>query len=431
MIILLSANLDGYLFDLTKNRKQENLDKRLEQIVDRINIDKLKYNSQNTENHNIYTLYEFTLERQLATAYWRLARSANVQGDLKKVKGILNDSKYQRSLESNNYIPMKILYEVEETVFKFFSGNPDFLADRKTWLNKQKEWLHNLTEYIQTDNLSQGHYKNTCDLNIYVCAAEIFGRVGRLDMRFNDGNYQVIKNAIDNLLKAAYCSSRIGNYKRTAHWLINASRSSCLIGEAEKAEQLANLGEQMLKSAIDTKITSNLSNEYIQSGFAEMNLAHAERYLLIDKDYKKSLKYAFNALKGSIYLRFARVISESLYAIARISKHLSSDDFHEIFAQEIQEEINAIKSKHDSSNKTVNEVIKFLSTDFNRTKKMAKVSILEQPKDTEIIHISEQFKKQALKIWDDWYKEIYPDLKGQHRISEMMDKENFLKILFE
>ena len=206
---------------------------------------------------------------------------------------------------------------------------------------------------------------------------------------------------------AAYCSSRIGHLKRVAHWLINVSRSYCRLGEKEKVEQLIDLAISILRKAMNDNLNSDYSDEYRQSVMAETNLAIAEKYLLIEKDYKKSLKYYLKALKGSIYLRFIRIISESLYGIYRASKNISMKDFIEIFNVEF-DNLEELKKKSDPDNLFIQNVINFL----NKINNIDKIEA-----------VSQKVKKQGQAIWDNWANN------KEHPISNMMEKEDFLKTL--
>ena len=321
-------------------------------------------------------------------------------------------------------------------LFGSFLGDSQLLSNKDNWLSKQSQWIKLLQNYIRSEIPRHRHLPGTLNLDIYVCASEIFGRLGRLHMRFDDNNASIVDNAIINLFMAAYCSSRIGHLKRLAHWFSNASRSYCRLGEKDKAEQLVELAKHIIKKAMDS-FSAEYSEEYRQSIMAETNLAYAEKYLLIDKIFPKSIEYFLQALKGSIYLRFARLISESLYGIARaldellssahnktqeeVVKNITYEEVKNIFTLELQD-LQLLQKKSDNQNKIVQDVIEFL------------ITIAKEINDSELTEelinlLSTKFMEQATNIWDDWHQLLGGSANNQHPISEMMQKGKFLNQL--
>jgi hypothetical protein len=363
-------------------------------------IEKLK-NECEIENTKIYFYYKVNLERLYCLANLMGARLANVSGKLSKAKEFLTKS--QESLKQiEDHIPTYIMYEVENKVYQFFSGDEIFLSTFETWQKQQESWLSQLNTYINTENPKYGHYPGNLGINIYCCASEIFGRIGRLSLCFGNDK-SIVNQAVDNLLKAAYCSAKIGYLKRVVHWLANASRAYCRLGEKSRAESLCKLAENILSS--NELIDKACSDEYKKSIKAEINIAYGEVYLLIDKNYVKAVKFFLNSLKGSIYLGFARLISENFYNIARASKHLD-EPIEILFINDNTYWDN------DNDNDVSQEAINFLKElNMNQTWKS----------------LHDNFQEEAKKIWHNWYLQAHPNNgQGKHPIEDDIDTERFM-----
>ncbi|MEM9543970.1 MAG: hypothetical protein AAGA60_31365, partial [Cyanobacteria bacterium P01_E01_bin.42] len=397
--------IGGYAITLTSDKDSKDVFDTLQDKV----IKKIKQIEFRYKNSSFYSLYEKNIRHFECLAYWLLTRAYHVQGDIKNARENLEHlEKSKRSI--SNDIPIQMLYEVEKMVFDFFSGNPELIENQEKWLEQQDTWLTNMQNYIiERSHPEYGHYQGSCNLHIYACTSEIFGRIGRLNMRFDRGQFSILDNAIDNLLTAAHCCARIGHRKRLAHWLANASRAYCRINEGEQAKQLTDLAQ----SIINISIEPMSSDQYHQSVMAETNLACGERALLIDRDYQEANKYFLRALNGSMYLGFARIISESLYGISRASKELSIEELKVDFCKEIQ--LQELEQKYSHKNKIVKGICCFLNN-------LEDLENLENSQD-----VSREFMNQATKIWDDWYCEIHPRQPDKrHYISELMEEGKFL-----
>lgn len=392
----------------------------LREVIKKIDQISLRY-----KKSSFYSLYEKKIKYFKCLAYWMLTRAFHVQGNIKEAEKYLKYLEHSKE-EIKDNILVDILYEVEETVFNFFSGNKIFLKNQDQWLEDQQRWIENIQKYIKEDHPEYEHFKESCNIDTYALAAEIFGRIGRLNMRFDQGDLSILDNAIENLLNAAHCCARIGHQKRLAHWLVNASMTYSRIGEGDKAQLLAELGERVIKASIEPAFNDEshqaVSDEYRQSVMAETNLAYGEKYLLIDKDFKKANEYFFKALKGSIYIGFTRVISESLYGISRSLSKLDDKEFNnfrEIF-KDFKEEFEDLKKQfEDQENSCEKNIIRDKIDIINFLENM------EVDRDLEII--SKDFEKQALNIWDEWHQAIYPDSEdARHPVSKLMEENKFL-----
>ena len=113
--------LDGYLFDGINNSEEKNLTISLNEVIKEIERIMFRYNTT-----KYYQFYQPDLYRQYCTAYWILARSANVQGDLKLAKEYLKKMNKYLS-EVKDYVPIQILYEIEEVVRQFFRRFSTFI----------------------------------------------------------------------------------------------------------------------------------------------------------------------------------------------------------------------------------------------------------------------------------------------------------------
>ena len=74
-------------------------------------------------------------------------------------------------------------------------------------------------------------------------------------------------------------ASKVGERQRTAHWLANASRVYCRLGDGDKAAKLAKIAERILKGAIDERY----SPQYKEAIMAEVYISQGEKALLIDQ----------------------------------------------------------------------------------------------------------------------------------------------------
>ncbi|OKH19533.1 hypothetical protein [[Limnothrix rosea] IAM M-220] len=391
-----------------------------------IRIQKIKFKYKNA------TFYDFFKKRVCyfeCLAYWMLARAFHVQGNIQRSHRYLVDLERSKSEIQDNDL-VNILYEIELTVFKFFSGDQEFLKNPDQWLKDHSDWLLRMQKYLEHDHPEYGHFQESNSVDIYAIAAEIFGRAGRLSMRFDQGSFEVMNHAIDNLLSAAHCCARIGHKKRLSHWLVNVSRTYSKIGDGSNAMKFIQLAEQIIRLSIEPdfedELRQSVSEEYRQSVMAEVYIGYAEKSFLIDQDYDAAIQNFAKALKSSIYLGFTRIISESLYGLGKSLPAVSDamflmleDDFKglKIALESLREKVGSIDDANanniyeKSLLKDKHDIVKFLENiDFAIGREA----------------LSQELQKQASKIWDDWHYLSHKDSEEAHPIAQMMRDNKFL-----
>ncbi|NET35515.1 MAG: hypothetical protein F6K19_26410 [Cyanothece sp. SIO1E1] len=379
-------------------------------------IEKVKYLQVNVLAHHagLRECYGAYLERQLCIAYLTCARLAHVEGNLIEAKQFLTQVKH--SLEAAHLmqacVEIRILYEIEAKLDQFFSGDPAFFTKR-AWQSDLKFWLHDVSQYISEAKLEYGKYPDRFDFNTYLCAAEIFGRMSRLTLCCCDsGDAALLGASVQQSLRAAYCASKIGYQQRTAHWLVNASRIYCRLGDNnQSAEQLCQVATRIITHALEPIY----SEQYVASIMAEVELANGERLLLVEQDSPSAINHFLAALQGAIYIGFARLIADALYGIARAAKGLSNYRVSKSMAAAFEVDayanlLDETKQGWDESSIAA-EVIEFL----NRL-----------DKNCDWNTVSEQFRFEAKKIWQRWFSETHPGKVGLHPIAAMIDQDLYL-----
>lgn len=260
--------------------------------------------------------YGVTLERKYCQAHIACARSCHIEGHLIRAAEFLEKAAVViKKPEVQSDIPLTLQLQLEQMLHNFYGGQHDFIKKRE-WRGKLHPYLEDLHEYIYKDrsNPTQQHYCGRLDTDVYRCVSEIFARLGRLDFVFSTKEeVECLSEAAEHLLTAAYYTSKIGEKQRTAHWLANASRAYCRIGNGIMAHKLTNIAERILRQAIDQRYSSR----YKEAIMAEVYISRGEYLLLIQKDPLKSLELFSQSFQGATYLGFSRLIADSLYDISR------------------------------------------------------------------------------------------------------------------
>lgn len=289
--------------------------------------ERLRDNFSQDSNKVLNNCYGVLLERQLYMANWMRIRSVHIEGKLIFAKYLLeqNDSK---SAIDNKYAPVSVLYTVEDMIYKFFSGNEEFI-NNKQWRNEPKilnNCLEKLQTYLKSNDFGLGNV-GVPDFNVYLAASEVFGNVGRLDFYFSDGkDIESLESAIENLLSAAYFSSRIGLIQRMGHWTTHISRVYSRLQNQGGAKKFLKISERVVRQAIDPRY----KNDYQNSILAEVNLANGE-LLLLTGDNSLALQSFIKSLRGAIYYGFIRLIADSLYGASLASQSLHIEEIKEAF----------------------------------------------------------------------------------------------------
>lgn len=343
--------------------------------------------------------YGINLERKYGWAQIACARSSFVEGDLEKAAEFLVKATAVLDVPGvKEDIPLVLRLELEQMLQSFYSGEQSFINNR-VWRKTLQPKLEALRKYIYGDQSSsaQRRYRGRLDVHTYLCASEIFARAGRLEFTFATAEeVRHLLQAADHLLMAAYYASKVGERQRTAHWLANASRVYCRLGDGGTADKLANIADRILKQAIDQRY----SGQYKEAILAEVYISRGEKALLIDQDPLRALRYFGCALQGAAYLGFVRLLADSLYDVGRAAEGVEQPiDIGVLLG-------SYGNDQKRSSNHLVADAMDFLADlDVNVT--WAEVAV--------------QFKQQAQKIWHYWAVKMGGDQEGRHPIEDEIE----------
>jgi hypothetical protein len=361
------------------------------------------------------SLYGDRLEYKYYIAKLSCVHSSLIEGDMLRATNLLED--IEINLRKNNYknTSIKILLFSEKMLYLFFKGDKKFFSNDDKWRSDLDFSVKELSEYIYTEDRKDcGRF----DYDTYMIASEIFGRMGRLNFCLC-GLEEIIylEEAVQSFLKAAYCSSKIGHRQRAAHWISNASRVCSRLGDGDRAKGFSDLARNIIEQVSEPAY----SLEYREALMAEVNLSYGEQLLLIEKDYDKAIKYFLMSLKGSIYIGFVRLVADNLYDIARASKNLGNyrvrKSYEDVFSEKnfknnSPQTWNLEEDKQGwQENKIVAEVIRFVN---------------QVDKDANWSSVSDQFKKQARKIWHGWANFEGSDSSVKHPNEDAIDSYSYL-----
>jgi tetratricopeptide (TPR) repeat protein len=415
-------------------RKDVNANAYFDKIINKIPKIKTKLQALNPMFTDLYGL---DLERKYYTAKLMRVRSALIEGDIKEAANLLYTSDYGIA----RYEPISVLYTVEDMIYQFFSGDRDLLGG-KQWRYKLDICMENLLEYVKGEDDSGG--SDRIDFYVYWSASEIFGNIARLDLYFGEeGDFKRLeKNTINYFLIAAYYSSQIGQKLRVAHWFVHISRTYSRLGDKDNAVEFAELAEKILDDSVEPRYY----NDYLESIKAEVNLAKGELYLH-SKEFDQSLEYFLNALKGAIYLGFARLIADSLYGIARVASKDNHKNvklqksFDKVFG-EVKEIIIVPDSEtQEPATKTQEPATKTQdmqlldSTKQGWEKNTIAENIIKFLNGLKLYdtwgNSADKFKEESKKIWNDWFNKanLKEGEQGQHPVAKKIEDGSFLKPL--
>lgn len=373
-------------------------------------------------NRVLYNCYGVLLERQLYMAKWMRIRSVHIEGKLKSAKKLLEQEDSKKAI-GNQYAPVSVLYTVEEMVYKFFSGNEDFI-NNKQWRNEPNilnNSLEKLQTYLEFNDFRSGNV-GVPDFNVYLAASEVFGNVGRLDFYFSDReDIDSLESAIANLLNAAYFSSRIGLIQRMGHWTTHISRAYSRLQNQGGAKKFLKISERVVRQAIDPRYKSDYQNSIL----AEVNLASGE-LLLLTGDKSLALQSFIKSLQGAIYHGFIRLIADSLYGASIASQSLDFEGIKDAFILAYGRDIFKQETGNNLSN--------FLNPQQQgwRDNNMAKhiidgvnslVCELFLAKNIDNINVPERFKDLSKWLWHEWAKK---DGRAIHPVEKLIDNGKFI-----
>jgi len=365
--------------------------------------------------------YGDNLQCKYNQAILMLARAEHIEGNLTAASKYLEEAENNIDVKKQTHIYW--LFYVETLIHELFKGK------KNQPLKTSDEILIDLHEnYIKQEDLRCRNFADRFDFEAYLSASESCGNIARIAFYFSDFNDLEpgeSETIINDFLMAAYYASKIGLKERTAHWLCHAGRTYSRLLDGQKAEQYTNLAEDILLTSIEPRC----SLKYREAVLAEVNLAHGERLLLVEKN-ELALKFFMCCLKGAIYIGFARLIVDSLYGIYRSSIYLGNsrvkDTFHDIFGDQQEfcydssgiekPSFLSLQDKNWKDNKIAADVIDFLdSLDKNAAWSL----------------VAEQFQDQAKQIWNSWANVGVKDGTTKHPFEKAIDDGTFLGALKE
>lgn len=348
--------------------------------------------------------YGLDLQRKYCRAQIACARSCHVEGDLKSAAQFL--VKAQETLDAPGVqedVPLALRLQQEQMLQSFYSGDQAFIHNR-VWRQTPQRHLQTLRNYIYGESLSSAHHRycGRLDPHVYLCAAEILARVGRLEISFaTSPEASHLAQAAENLLMAAYYASKAGERQRAAHWLANASRVYCRLGDGDKAAKLVDIAARVLNQAIDQRYSA----QYKLAIVAEVDISRGEKALLIDRDPLQALQHFGRSLRGAAYLSFVRLLADSLYNIARAAEALKQPM-----------DIALLQGDYDMApNRFINPLVKDAMTFL--------ASLDSQATWAEA---APQFKQQAQKIWHHWAVTTASDPQVRHPIEQEIEQGAYL-----
>ncbi|MEM9244831.1 MAG: hypothetical protein AAGA67_03675, partial [Cyanobacteria bacterium P01_F01_bin.153] len=351
--------------------------------------------------------YQIHLNKQECRALLNIARSSFVGGQLDQAKshlGKISQKLKNPKVSADKTIGLRLEYE--EKLYRCYSGDRDFIG-RRRWREDVDSSLKELRDHIYSCNTlkePKQSGRGLFDKETYQCAASIFARLGRLECTFATAVEQdCLKEGVDYLLMAAYCVSKLGKRSRAAHYLANASRIYCRLGDGDRAKQLSSLAESILK-----KMEMHSYNDrYKRSAVAEIEISFGERELLIKKQPKASLKHFGKCLAGAAYLGFVRLLADSLYDISRAAKDVDELlDPDELY----------VSDWNDRERPQSNPIV---------IKVMGQIEKFVQNRCT-WAESAPFFEEQAREIWDNWARAVSGNEKARHPIAVDIENGQYL-----
>ena len=220
-----------------------------------------------------------SIDRKYCWAKISYARSCHVEGNLKEAAKCLNSAeKTIKDTEICDDIPLLLRLKLERMLQDFYGGDFKFISER-LWRTTFQKNIEDLQYFIYNSQpeLAKLPSSRRLDVSIYRCASEIFARTGRLDLTFSTSDeVEHLRQAANNLLIAAHYSSKIGERQRCAHWLANACRAYCRLGDERMSSKVAKSAKQILQLAIDHRY----GDQYKESIMAEIHICYGEKISL-------------------------------------------------------------------------------------------------------------------------------------------------------
>ena len=429
-ISLASRLLGRYaLHDYDKHRTNRTNESRketslLEGIEEQIDDSQTKL-QQSSLPEVLQKWYRTHLARQKCQTLLYLARSAHLEGDigqssihLQNAESVLNRPDIAKDIR----LHLRLKYE--RKLHLFYSGDVDFIG-RRRWREDLESSLTQLHHYIYDGSASENssqrskiHNKPSrgrFDQNTYSCAAVILARLGRLECTLaTELEKDWLEKGAQCLVRASYCVAKLGNLPRTAHYLANASRAYCRLGDEAEARRLAEWANDILDHAERrSEGDHSYSDRYKIAIRSEVEISYGERLLLWENDKEGSLQKFCDCLGGAAYLGFTRLLADCLYNIFRSAKDLDQDlDIKEKF----KEWLEYWRDNENQPSKTtiVGTVIAFI------------FELAEEDEQTTWANVAERFKVKAKEIWHGWAEAKHGLNSRPHPIEEAIASEQYL-----
>lgn len=282
---------------------------------------------------------------------------------------------------------------------------------RKCWLKQEHKYI--------VDALDPKVLYQDPGVDTYLALSEIHGNIARIDFYFEEDR-KVLELASDNFLKASHYASRIGSYQRTSRWLVLAGRTQTRLGDRELSGQLLGLAENLANveySSEQAEASPHQKIMFQNSLLSAVQLLKGERLLLLDENAGGALPYFLNALKGSIYLAFARRMSDALYNIARCSEHLASLSFKATLDEYFEGLISFEEKKSSAFTLSKNTISEAILKEL--------VKIRGRTGTPSWLDVKDEFYDAAAMIWQSWQKTISP--RKKHPIVQSIKNRTFLQ----
>lgn len=376
-------------------------------------------NPSGVYSHYIKTFKKYKRQAQLAQS-----RVHHISGNINAAKDIVKIVEKEINLEEEGFFdPSIILFEVENMMQKFYSGEGEFF-DERLWHKDLERIEARIEKYLQN---GRGVILTTDSL--YRSLAELYGNISKFDFYYcgvQEFNFKRLQLALTYSKRAVYFSMKTDDEKRASHWLARCGRILCRLNKGEEAKSYIDAaGEILYRSTISTY-------QYIQRSEAlklEVYIANGELALL-NENLDESVEFFFKALKGSVYLRFARILAGSLYGIYRTSQNEKINN--NLVCVQIKQFNEDLKRKKDDLKRFEKLKIEEIVDPTNIFEEIEKfLRVCEENHSENCSLPYGEFKKKAIAIWNNWNMFSLDEntTKIDHPVAQYMRNGIFLGIV--
>jgi predicted XRE-type DNA-binding protein len=378
-------------------------------------------------SHYIKILRKNKLQSKLAQS-----RFYHVVGEVTKAGEIIKqiEDDIIKEPKQSRFDATNILLESEFMMQKFYTSDKEFF-DEDFRDRKLKRIEGDIREY-----LNNGKGVNLLTDSFYRSLAELYGNMGRFDF-YNCDNRNYNKDRLEKALefskRAAYFAMKTDDEKRASHWLARCARILCRLNRDKHSSSYIAASERILLRS------TTLQHQYQERSEAlmlEVNIANGEQQLLRNK-HKDSIGYFVDAIQGAIHLRVPRILAGSLYGIYRacnsegvnISEFFKTDDI--ITSKRKQKIISSynqlLKEVKDYQNSPIIDQLRD-NSNYQITELFYEsiVILKEVSENTVNDEFLNEFRNQAVKIWNSW---VVSSNDKEHFIARHMDENTFLAVI--